>query len=55
MKRILQYVVLLACVSFGLTAFPGCENDEGPAEEAGEAIDEAGEEAEDELDDATDE
>lgn len=45
-------LTLLALLSaFGVA---GCDVDEGPAEETGEALDEAGDEMEDAADDATD-
>ena len=49
--RKLYFLMLLATGLFGLQA---CDTDEGPLEEAGEAIDEAGEEIADEIDDAID-
>lgn len=47
MKKMLHLLTLMACFSFGMTALPGCDDDD--------PIEEAGEEVEDELDDATDE
>jgi hypothetical protein len=55
MKRVRAVLLLSALFTFGMSspALLGCENKEGPMEEAGEALDEAGEEIEDEIDDAT--
>jgi hypothetical protein len=48
------HTLILACLLFPMSVgFLGCDVNEGPAEEAGEDIDEAGEELKDETDDAT--
>ena len=48
-------MLVTAAMLAGVAAFAtGCGEDEGPAEEMGEAIDEAVEEAEDALEDAED-
>ena len=39
---------------FGLAPLAACDTNDGPAEETGEAIDEAAEETEDAIDDAAD-
>ena len=49
--RKMCFFMLLLTGLFGLQA---CDTNDGPLEEAGEAIDEAGEEIADEIDDATD-
>ena len=53
-----RVVALLGALTLGLSgAAAGCgdDDDEGPAEEAGQAVDEAGEEAGDALDEADEE
>lgn len=47
-------VALLSLISFGSLALMSCEK-KGPAERAGEKVDEGVEEVKDEIDDATDE
>jgi hypothetical protein len=48
-----RFSTLLAAGAIGLAGLAGCGDDnEGPAEDAGKAIDEAGREAGDELDEA---
>lgn len=49
MKRSMMLALLMACVAL---PFTGCKQ-EGPAEEAGEAVDEAVENAGDAVEDAT--
>lgn len=46
-------MALFASMAFGTLTVTGCE-DQGPAERAGERIDEAGEEVKDAVEDATD-
>lgn len=49
------YKLLAAALALGLVlAVTGCGDDDGPAEEAGEKIDEAVEEAGDKVEEATD-
>lgn len=50
------HTIILACLLIPMsTTFLGCDANDGPAEKAGEKLDEAGEEIKDEVDDATDE
>lgn len=48
------HTLILAFLLFPVSvAFLGCETQDGPAEKAGEKVDEAAEEIKDEADDAT--
>jgi predicted small lipoprotein YifL len=46
--------LLTAAALVALLSLAGCGDDDGPAEEAGESVDEAVEEAGDEIEEATD-
>lgn len=49
------YTLFLACLLIPMgTTFVGCDVNEGPAEEAGEDIDDAADDIEEGADDATD-
>jgi len=48
------HTLLIACLLLPTSfTFLGCDTNDGPAEKAGEDLDEAGEEIKDEVDDAT--
>lgn len=48
------HTLILACLLVPMSmAFLGCDTQDGPAEKAGEKMDEAAEEIQDEVDDAT--
>ncbi len=54
LKR-LRNLLLIGLLAFGATTvFVGCEDDDGPLEEAAENVEEGAEEAGDELEEATD-
>ena len=53
-KRVLQ-IVTIAAMTTPIFAFVACDTNSGPAEEAGEAIDDAADNVGDAIDDAADE
>ena len=54
MMKIFNWIILCSALLISVGSLAGCDVEKGPAEKAGEAIDEGIEEVADEIDDATD-
>ena len=52
--KVLKYMIIMLTFSFSLWFLSGCENNDGPAEQAGEEIDEAINDTKRKIEDATD-